>query len=274
MARVHYRLGDFDKAIELARDKIKSDPGQVLAHAILVGAQWKKGQREEAAKAFEALRERSGQLDLDIPMFAELAPLARDLNLNADWRTAPTVSSDAGVRPDWPRSGPSAGILIRLRLSRFRLKITNSSPSASIEGSRCWSFSTSARGVPTASNSSMPRTSDQGFLRSWNRCPGGQHESPDGLKEDFRTGEGRQRISFPIVSDHAFDAFHAFRSFDDFENIPLHGTFLIDSNGLVRWQNISYQPFKDVNWLLEESKRLLGIPTQLPSPATVSRSTP
>ena len=52
----------------------------------------------------------------------------------------------------------------------------------------------------------------------------------------------------------------AYRAHDDFEDSPLHGTFLIDTNGLVRWQDISYQPFTQAKWLLGESKRLLALP--------------
>jgi hypothetical protein len=40
--------------------------------------------------------------------------------------------------------------------------------------------------------------------------------------------------------------------------MPLHGTFLIDGKGRVRWQEISYEPFMDAKFLLEESKRLLA----------------
>ena len=40
--------------------------------------------------------------------------------------------------------------------------------------------------------------------------------------------------------------------------MPLHGTFLIDAEGLVRWHDISYEPFLDAEFLLKEAKRLLG----------------
>ena len=43
-----------------------------------------------------------------------------------------------------------------------------------------------------------------------------------------------------------------------FEQQPLHGTFLLDKTGLVRWQDISYEPFTDTEFLLKETKRLLG----------------
>ena len=41
--------------------------------------------------------------------------------------------------------------------------------------------------------------------------------------------------------------------------MPLHGTFLIDGQGLVRWQDISFEPFTDTKFLLAESTRLLGL---------------
>jgi len=53
-----------------------------------------------------------------------------------------------------------------------------------------------------------------------------------------------------------------YRAFDDFEHIPLHGTFLIDGAGRVRLQNISYEPFRDASWLLTESQRLLAMPVE------------
>ena len=63
---------------------------------------------------------------------------------------------------------------------------------------------------------------------------------------------------FPLVSDSSLQAFKAYRAHDDFENSPLHATFLIDGEGLVRWQDISFEPFADAKFLLGEAKRLLS----------------
>ena len=41
--------------------------------------------------------------------------------------------------------------------------------------------------------------------------------------------------------------------------MALHGTFLIDGNNQVRWQDVSYEPFMHPEWLLEESLRLLDM---------------
>jgi len=40
----------------------------------------------------------------------------------------------------------------------------------------------------------------------------------------------------------------------------LHGTFLIDAAGLIRWQDISFDPFMNTDFLLKEAKRLLRMP--------------
>ena len=68
----------------------------------------------------------------------------------------------------------------------------------------------------------------------------------------------KETITFPLASDAELGAFKAYRAFDDFENMPLHGTFLIDGEGLVRWHDIGAEPFSDAKFLLDEAKRLLG----------------
>ena len=67
-------------------------------------------------------------------------------------------------------------------------------------------------------------------------------------------------MPFPMLCDPELAAFKAWRCFDDFEGMSLHGTFLVDQDGRVRWQDISYEPFMDIEWLLAESRRLLALP--------------
>ena len=69
-----------------------------------------------------------------------------------------------------------------------------------------------------------------------------------------------EKLEIPLFSDGEQKVFKAFRCWDDFEDQPLHGTFLIDSRGRVRWQDISYEPFMDAEFLLKEADRLLALP--------------
>lgn len=70
----------------------------------------------------------------------------------------------------------------------------------------------------------------------------------------------KDRLPFPLLADPKLEAFKAWRCYDDFEAMPLHGCFLVDGDGRVRWQDISYEPFTAVQWLLGECRRLLALP--------------
>jgi peroxiredoxin/tetratricopeptide (TPR) repeat protein len=67
-------------------------------------------------------------------------------------------------------------------------------------------------------------------------------------------------MPFPLLADPELGAFKAWHCFDDFEQLALHGTFLVDGDGRVRWQDVSAEPFAEIDWLLVESRRLLALP--------------
>ena len=68
------------------------------------------------------------------------------------------------------------------------------------------------------------------------------------------------KLPFPILADPGLEVFKQYRCHDDFEGLALHGTFLLDGQGRVRWQDISYEPFMDTEFLLKEAQRLLALP--------------
>ena len=81
-----------------------------------------------------------------------------------------------------------------------------------------------------------------------------------GLKQTFPdVSLNTKQFPFPLVSDARLEIFKAYRAYDDFEETPLHGTFLIDAKGKIRWQDISYEPFTAMEFLLEETERLLSL---------------
>jgi peroxiredoxin len=75
---------------------------------------------------------------------------------------------------------------------------------------------------------------------------------------DLCAGE-EKHFPFPLYSDFATTAFKNYRSYDDFEDLPLHGTFLIDTEGRLRWMDVGSEPFQKADFLLKEAKRLLGM---------------
>lgn len=89
-------------------------------------------------------------------------------------------------------------------------------------------------------------------------------DSVEDAAESLDALDPSERFPFPLLADPKLEAFRAWRCHDDFESMPLHGTFLVDGDGLVRWQDISYEPFTEIDWLLVESKRLLALPAKTP----------
>ncbi len=68
-----------------------------------------------------------------------------------------------------------------------------------------------------------------------------------------------QNFPIKLVSDQSLKTFKAYGAFDDFENVPLHGTYLISPKGEILFQDISFEPFAEPDFLLKESTRLLRL---------------
>jgi peroxiredoxin/tetratricopeptide (TPR) repeat protein len=58
-----------------------------------------------------------------------------------------------------------------------------------------------------------------------------------------------------LLSDKNHENARRFASYDDFEDMELHSTTLIDAQGRVRWKRSGGDPFGDVDFLLNEIKR-------------------
>jgi len=59
-----------------------------------------------------------------------------------------------------------------------------------------------------------------------------------------------------VLSDDQFDNARRFHSFDDFEDIELHSTILIDAKGRVGWARMGGDPFMDMAFLIKQLERM------------------
>jgi len=62
-----------------------------------------------------------------------------------------------------------------------------------------------------------------------------------------------------LLSDPQLANMKRYQSFDDFEEIELHSTFLIDRFGRVVWARIGGDPFTEYDFLLKEIERINGL---------------
>jgi len=79
--------------------------------------------------------------------------------------------------------------------------------------------------------------------------------TPQKLKES--TALDQANVKF--FSDTAHENARRFSSYDDFEEMELHSTILIDKAGKVRWKRTGGAPFTNVDFLLGELTRINGV---------------
>jgi peroxiredoxin/tetratricopeptide (TPR) repeat protein len=264
LALLMLKSGKTDDAIRKAAEDSKNNPGEVLSLATQVEILFTAGKKDEAKAAFEELRKLSSTVDLDVPPMARLAGAAAEFGFGADWRVAREVPADLGARPQLDALGP------------FRW-----SPSPALD----WTLPdveekprslSDYRGRPVVvvfylgygclhcaeQLQAMAKKFD-GLKQAGLDVVAISTDKQINLKRAYENFEGG--FPFPLVADPEMEIFRKYRCYDDFEKAALHGTFLVDANGLVRWQDISYEPFMDVDFLLKESVRLL---TMLPASKT------
>lgn len=83
-------------------------------------------------------------------------------------------------------------------------------------------------------------------------------DSPENLKQALKPYQEKGGFPFPLLSDAKLEVFKAYRLLD-FDDQPMHGTFLIDATGRIRRRNISDEPFNDPAFLLKDGKQLVSV---------------
>ena len=260
-SRIYLKAGDSKKALELAGRAVKEGEGQVLPLANLADIQWRDGKQEDAKKTFALLRPLCAQADIGEVAFSRLRPVADALALPADWRPRLDWPADTGTRPELAKLGP------------FRWQPYQAPAWEALDQNKKLHSLAEHSGKPLMIvfylgsgcshcieqlNLLAPLAKD--YEAAGINIIAVSADDAEDLNKTFVQAKDAAGFHFPIVADPALAVFKAYRAFDDFENQPLHGMFLIDGAGYVRWQDVSFKPFGELTWLLGESKRLLAMP--------------
>ena len=78
--------------------------------------------------------------------------------------------------------------------------------------------------------------------------------------EQNKASEKLGKLSARLLSDRDHENARRFTSYDDFEEMELHSTILIDAKGRVHWKRTGGDPFTDMDFLLQSLKRMNGKP--------------
>ena len=257
-AHVQFDAGQVEEAIKAARKHVDSHKNEVQPLAMLSQLYWKAGQQEQAKQVLGQLRELSGPIDLDSPVFQRLAPTVEAGGYPSDWRLAKPAPDDVGVRPSldalgqfrWQPSPAEDWVLRDSANELHSLKQYQGRPVVLIFylGYGCLHCAEQLQAFAPKMESFLSAGIDLVAIST---------DDEAGLKLSLANYDGGE-LPIPLLSNSELDVFKAYRAYDDFEKQPLHGTFLIDGQGLVRWQDISYEPFMDPDFVLSEAQRLLS----------------
>jgi peroxiredoxin len=242
LAKIEFLSGDREPALKRAREAADQRKNEVQPLADLIDLLWQANEQKEAAERFAQLREISSHLDLEMPVFSRLAPVAASLALPRDWRIEMTPAADVGDRPSLDSLGPflwqpsaapewsvSDGKGGRISLADYRGRPVVLTFYLGYQCLHCaeqlQALAPLAKEFEEAGISLLALSTDDesGLAKS---------------VENYKAGV----FPFPLASDSGLAAFKAYRAYDDFEGRPLHATIFIDGTGLIRWQDISFEP--------------------------------
>jgi peroxiredoxin/tetratricopeptide (TPR) repeat protein len=249
--------GENDKAVAEMVKYLGRHPKETMPLAQTVMVLNQVGKVDDAKKRFEELRELSAPIDLTSPIFQRLEPLAVEWGYDADWRIEAVAKDDIGIRPALDDLGP------------FRWQPAPA-PSWALEGADgkrvCLS---DYEGKPVVVifflgygclhcaeqlHAFAPKIEE--FKQAGLEVVAITSDNHEGLKKSIEDYDGGP-LPISLIADPKLESFRNYGAYDDFESMPLHGTFLIDGQGLIRWHDISYEPFMEPDFVIKEAKRLL-----------------
>ncbi len=277
LAEIEFQAGKKDEALKSVQNLVNNNKNEVLPLAALIQLQWRHDKQDDAKQSFEKLREISGVIDLDVAPFSRLTPIAMELGFGADWRKPKPVAKNAAELPELASLGPiqwapspasewslpdTDGKLHTLAQYRGRPVVV-----VFYLGFGCLHCVQQLQAF-------APQTVE--FEQAGISLIAVSTDSLEDLKKSHESYKKDGTFPFPLLSDAGLAAFKQYHAFDDFEKVPLHGTFLIDAEGRIRWLDIGAEPFMDANFVLKESKRLLfaNLIEEIPEPAVLDDDRP
>jgi len=264
------KAGDYETAIQQAQQSLDGTPGQILPAAILAWitneaitrqgdsksiAQWQELRKKAADRCLDL----AWASDPDETLIERIQTITSPLVPDKVWRTRPAPLKDLGDRPNLDTLGPMRWSPANSPRWHVTTQTSGDRSSQSLEGKPyililylgfgCLHCAEQLRDFSPAVAK---------FQQAGIEVVGISTENANSLAEALKRYDGPMNIALAPNPD--LDLFKAFRCFDDFEGQPLHGTILVDGKGRIRWQDIGYEPFMDVNFLVDEATRLLALP--------------
>ena len=257
LSRAHLVARNYGLAESAAKRGVEANAGQVPPLAAYVEVLHVVGKDKEAAEAYRKLEPLAAHADRDTPIFRRLEPLVSGWRSAGGWQPTVAETDDAAIyRVDPSTLGP---LLWQPTEAPPILGVDTDGKTRSLAdyrgknvivlmylGGKCahcmqqlTAFGKEVEAFSKAGTEILAVGSDDA-------------ESTRKLKQN---ADG-VKFPMPMLADPTLAAFKAYRAYDDFEDSPLHGTFLIDREGKIRYGNTGPEPFLDVEFLKGEAERI------------------
>ena len=249
--------GKSEEALAAVDKEISSNPQELPSHAVKAWLLYSHRGSSAAKELFETTRQLASTADLDTPLLARLQALASELGYGGQWAADYQPADDIGPRPAFDTLGPFRWrpylapdfAVVDQEQQAVRLQQFAGQPTLVI-----FYLGFGCLHCVEQLHAFAPRAAD--FRQAGIEIMAISTEDVDSLNTGLKAYS--KPLELRLHADPELKAFKAYRCYDDFEQQPLHGTFLIDGQGRVLWQDISYEPFMDVDFALQEAQRLLG----------------
>ena len=275
LARAHLKARNFGFAETHAATAVEKQPNQVPPLAAQIEILQACGKTKEAQEAYKKLAPMARFADHDPPVFQRIAAIVATWKLDKDW---PPPSAEVPVDP-----------LLADRVEPATLGPLGWSPY------KAEAFSTSDTAGKTWSLAEHKGKNVLVLFFLGGKCAHCMQQLADFGKEDAALKalntevvaistddataakllkENKDGIKFPmpLLADPTTEIFKRYHAYDDFEGTPMHGTFLIDAEGGVRFQRISAEPFLDVEFIKAEAARANRLLKAGPGATTTARN--
>lgn len=246
---VYLKAGEYRLATEAYERALKQERNDAFSLAGLAQASFKAGDREKATKCAGRLAYVWSNADSDLRWKKEVDALG----LNA----APVAEVPAPERPYTTDAQSAIGPLNWEPFEAPQLECTGT------DGKPVTLADFRGRNVILVFylNDECPHCVEQ--LVSMNaRAADWEAENAVVLavssttSEKNKASEKLSKLAIRLLSDRDHINARRFTSYDDFEEMELHSTILIDTKGRVHWKRTGGDPFTDLDFLVQSLKRM------------------
>lgn len=248
--------GQTREAFAFAQSLIQTTPNLLLETAAYCEAAFAAGKKVAAMAAFDRrFRENALRADQGLPVLKRLAPLAEAMGLPKAWGLPAATPRAEGLPDDLNSLGPSHWTPAAAPAWTLQDHAAKKHSLKKQKGPILLNFFLGVHCPYCVNQLNKFRPLLPKFQELGVQMIAISTDTTELLAK--RVPKAPKEFPYLVLADSDLKIFRSYRVFDDYENGPMHATFLLGSGGHILWSDISHEPFNHPERLLKEVRRLL-----------------